>query len=712
MRKFKKFAIMFILPLCFLLVLCFLATPNVKVLAESSTTLDESTATIKVTSGKEISYYESFSEAIDNSPSNATITLLKDATFSSKRGLRCSIDLNGNTLFGGGITVYTNNLTFLDSKGTGKISGNISFFESCNITIKSAGLIEYFYFINSVCSVLGGKINKLALNIDNTKISGGEIDNLIIYRAGSIHLSGGTINNFKFVDIPQNFNMLENDYIYANKVDNSPIKTSEMTPSTQVNIIKCPHPSFTNSVCDYCNYVCDHNDHFYSNGICDMCGYACPHENYFNENGICNDCGYACPHLELNDDNICLTCNNKIGVNLKNSSTVRNFINFNDAISAIQNGDTMTLYGDVKLNYSCEINVPCTIDLNGYAIDDYYVELNSNITIIDSRGNGYIPVSSSSTSSQIKLKGADTTKFLISLNKDRLKFYSGQIWAIEILNGTVNNILPSGYVLVKNDNTGFKKLTKQETDVRTYDTNNCYLTCEVCTHDLVDETLICHYCGETLTQEQVLKSLSSNLQSVKNELSESINKKEDVDSINEKINRLNSSISSAETICKAYSDDSNEQLRQDLQNQINLAKQDAISASNVALEQAKAELFEAISQKVDFQTYNQKIGALTTAILNAETSSKAYADAKDLELKTLLQSNINDSKTALQQANSIILERLSVAESKIENNEQFINSLKTTIIILSIVFAVIVSAGFTVLFIFVFKKRNKYSVRF
>lgn len=718
MKRIKKTTIVLFLSLC-LLIFSWLTMPNyINVFANSTTDLDEATATIKVTSNDTTSYYSSFSDAVSNLPSNSTITLLKDATLSLPRNLKCTIDLNGNTLAGGNTTNYTITLTILDSKGSGKITGNVSFFESSKITIKSAGEINYIYLVNSSCTVLGGKIKTLAVNIDNTKISGGEINNLTMYRENSVHLSGGTINNFNFVNIPPNFNMLDEGYIYTNKTDHTPIKTVNMTQSTPVTIIKCPHPAFTDIVCDYCNYICGHNEHYNENGVCEVCGYVCHHENGLNSNGICEICNYVCPHTELNDSNVCLNCNNSIEANIKNTSTNKNYINLEDAIASLSNGDTLTFCNNVTLSNSFSINVSCTIDLSGYSLENYYINLNGNITVTDSKGNGYIAISTYSTSAKIELKGAETTNYMIMVNKDTLKFYSGRINNAIINNGTIDNILPEGYAFIKHKNSTNNKLTKQDTNTRIFSDDNCYLTSEICLHDAITEDLNCKYCGATLSQEQILKVLTKDLQITKEELSQEIAKKEDITTINEKIKNLNDTIARTEIICKQDANNENQQIRLELVNLINSAKLEAITSSNTALELAKNNLKNIIDEKLDIQTFNLKAAALTQAIDNAEIASKAYADTKDSTLKTELkntinesitqvQTKINESKTALQNANNEINARLNKAENDIDKNTLTLNSLKIALIVLSIIFAILLPSSFAVFYVLFIKKLKK-----
>ena len=656
------------------------------VFAQEMASLDETTATVSVTASGETNYYASFSDALSNLPKKSTITILKDTSFPATRGLNCSIDLNGNTLSGGGTKNYNCTLTILDSKGTGTLSGSITFYSS-NISVKSAGVIERIMLTDrSVATISGGKINYINANVNSLNIAGGEINNLCIQNVASIHLSGGTINNFTFVSIDVNFAMLNEGYIYANPTDNSPIKISNMTPATKASIIKCPHPAFTDYVCDYCDYICEHSGHF-------------------NKDGICEVCGYVCSHLEVNEHDVCLNCNLQMEAKVQSSSTNKNFLKLEDAITSLQNDDALIICKNVTIENSVNINAICTIDLCGYSLDGFYINLDNKISVIDSKGNGFIAISAYSTSSQIELKGAETTNFIITANAGKIKFYSGIIIRISIDNGTIENALPDGYIFVKHDKAGATKMTKQETSVSSFYEDNRYLTCQICEHESIAKDLKCKYCGATLTQEQILQALAQDLDNTKQELAQAIAKKEDIASINEKVRTLNETISSAETTCKAYADNKDTQLKSDLENQINIAKQDAMNYSNSALETAKTSLTSAISEKLNIDEYNQKVQELTMAIINAQTASEAYADDKDSELKVELINNINESKSALQSTNNEILERLAKAESNIDSKTNDINSLKTALIVLSVLFATVLSAGFITMYLLIKRKK-------
>lgn len=232
------------------------------------------------------------------------------------------------------------------------------------------------------------------------------------------------------------------------------------------------------------------------------------------------------------------------------------------------------------------------------------------------------------------------------------------------------------------------------------------MTTEACLHDAIDDDLNCKYCGSTLSQEQILKILTKELQTTKEELSQEIAKKEDVATINEKVKNLKNTIANTETICKQYADNENQQARLELANLIDSAKQEAITSSSTALELAKNDLNSVIDEKLDIQTFNLKVTNLTQAINNAEIACKAYADSKDSALKTQLQNEINESKTALQNANNEINKRLNKAENNIDKNTKTIHSLKIALIVISIIFAILLPLSFVVFYALFIKKRN------
>ena len=89
-------------------------------------------------------------------------------------------------------------------------------------------------------------------------------------------------------------------------------------------------------------------------------------------------------------------------------------------------------------------------------------------------------------------------------------------------------------------------------------------------------------------------------------------------------------------------------LKAELETAITTAKGAAITAANDALTAAKNELNAAIALKADATTLNAKVAELTTAINNAETVAKAYADSKDAALKSELETAIATAKSDLE----------------------------------------------------------------
>ena len=163
---------------------------------------------------------------------------------------------------------------------------------------------------------------------------------------------------------------------------------------------------------------------------------------------------------------------------------------------------------------------------------------------------------------------------------------------------------------------------------------------------------------------QTMQKLDDELSVSKSELQALIDKKADATTLNQAIEKLNSDIAkakeaadAAEEAAKLYADEKDKELKSALEAAIKTAKEEAISAANTAVENAKTELQEVIGKKADTETVNAAIETLNTAISNAEAAAKAYADAKDKELKSALEQAI---KTAKEEA-------ISAANTAVEN---------------------------------------------
>ena len=156
-------------------------------------------------------------------------------------------------------------------------------------------------------------------------------------------------------------------------------------------------------------------------------------------------------------------------------------------------------------------------------------------------------------------------------------------------------------------------------------------------------------------KEEAISAANTAVENAKTELQEAIGKKADTETVNAAIETLNTAISNAEAAANAYADEKDKELKSALEASIKTAKEEAISAANTAVENAKTELNEAIGKKADTETVNAAIKTLNTAISNAETTAKAYADEKDGELRTALEATIKTAKEdAISTANTAV----------------------------------------------------------
>lgn len=110
---------------------------------------------------------------------------------------------------------------------------------------------------------------------------------------------------------------------------------------------KIIHDSFT---------VVDHYEHSYdkATGKC-VCGYVCPHSDVDSKTGVCSTCEY------------------QLTAGISGVGTAKYFDNidnaFSAALSAENNGCTLTLYKDCELSQNIVIgNATLTVDVNGYSL--------------------------------------------------------------------------------------------------------------------------------------------------------------------------------------------------------------------------------------------------------------------------------------------------------------------------------------------------------
>ena len=130
---------------------------------------------------------------------------------------------------------------------------------------------------------------------------------------------------------------------------------------------KIIHDSFT---------VVDHYEHSYdkATGKC-VCGYVCPHSDVDSKTGVCSICKY------------------QFTAGVSGVGTAKYFDNIDDAftaaLSAENNGCTLTLYKNCEITQNVEIgNTKVTVDVNGYLLgEDKYIVVNSGgiLCLKDSR---------------------------------------------------------------------------------------------------------------------------------------------------------------------------------------------------------------------------------------------------------------------------------------------------------------------------------------
>ena len=121
-----------------------------------------------------------------------------------------------------------------------------------------------------------------------------------------------------------------------------------------------------------------------------------PHEghSYDSTTGKCTICGKRCGHTDVDSKTgVCLTCEYQLTAGISGVGTAKYFDNIDDAftaaLSAENNGCTLTLYKNCEITQNVEIgNTKVTVDVNGYLLgEDKYIVVNSGgiLCLKDSR---------------------------------------------------------------------------------------------------------------------------------------------------------------------------------------------------------------------------------------------------------------------------------------------------------------------------------------
>lgn len=125
-----------------------------------------------------------------------------------------------------------------------------------------------------------------------------------------------------------------------------------------------------------------------------------PHEghSYDSTTGKCTICGKRCGHTDVDSKTgVCLTCKYQLTAGISGAGTAKYFDNIDDAftaaLSAENNGCTLTLYKHCEITQSVEIGqATVTVDVNGYSLGgeaDISVNNGGVLYLKDSRKSTY-----------------------------------------------------------------------------------------------------------------------------------------------------------------------------------------------------------------------------------------------------------------------------------------------------------------------------------
>ena len=196
---------------------------------------------------------------------------------------------------------------------------------------------------------------------------------------------------------------------------------------------KTIHDSFT---------VVDHYEHSYdkATGKC-VCGYVCPHSDVDSKTGVCSVCEY------------------QLTAGISGVGTAKYFDNidnaFTAALSAENNGCTLTLYKDCELSQNIVIgNATVTVDMNGHSILlAYRIKVNDGgvLYLKNSGENGSIETEIDVNKGGTLINGtADDSRSAVSVfgvtadAAKRVEIYGGSYEGLTVNNGTSGIALYGG----------------------------------------------------------------------------------------------------------------------------------------------------------------------------------------------------------------------------------------------------------------------------
>ncbi len=184
--------------------------------------------------------------------------------------------------------------------------------------------------------------------------------------------------------------------------------------------------------------------------------------SYDSTTGKCTICGKRCGHTDVDSKTgVCLTCKYQLTAGISGVGTAKYFDNidnaFTAALSAENNGCTLTLYKDCELSQNIVIgNATLTVDVNGHSISPEIRGIDVNdggvLYLKNSGENGSIGLEMAVNKGGTLINGtADDSSSAVSLfavtadAAECVEFYGGSCTYLTIKNGTSGIALYGGY---------------------------------------------------------------------------------------------------------------------------------------------------------------------------------------------------------------------------------------------------------------------------
>ena len=184
--------------------------------------------------------------------------------------------------------------------------------------------------------------------------------------------------------------------------------------------------------------------------------------SYDSTTGKCTICGKRCGHTDVDSKTgVCLTCEYQFTAGISGVGTAKYFDNIDDAftaaLSAENNGCTLTLYKDCELSQNIVIgNATLTVDVNGHFISPEIRGIDVNdggvLYLKNSGENGSIGLEMAVNKGGTLINGtADDSSSAVSLfavtadAAECVEFYGGSCTYLTIKNGTSGIALYGGY---------------------------------------------------------------------------------------------------------------------------------------------------------------------------------------------------------------------------------------------------------------------------